>query len=141
MTIIPNPLFPSSPVPLGIESCQQLIEGPPANRLDRDRPPVGAEQQLGADGQIEPAANGHRQRHLALARQRGRALLDVPLTTRAKGGSFEVPIRGGKRAKGVILANELRTVDCSARRAEKFDACPPDALADVRAIAEALVRG
>jgi mRNA interferase MazF len=67
--------------------------------------------------------------------------LVMPLTTKAKGGTFEVPVRGGKRAKGVILANELRTVDYSARRAEKFDTCPPDVLADVRAIAEALVRG
>jgi mRNA interferase MazF len=67
--------------------------------------------------------------------------LVVPLATKAKGRTLEVPVRGGKRANGVMLANELRTVDYAARRAEKFDTCPPDVLADVRAIAEALVRG
>ncbi len=67
--------------------------------------------------------------------------LVVPLTTKAKGGSFEVPVRGARRAKGVILANELRTVDYAARRAEKFDSCPEDVLAEVRLIAEAIVRG
>lgn len=67
--------------------------------------------------------------------------LVVPVTTKAKGGSFEVPIRGARRAKGVALANELRTIDYIARRAEKFDDCPPVVLQQIRDIAEALVRG
>ena len=67
--------------------------------------------------------------------------LVVPMTTEAKGGAFEVPMRGAKRAKGVVLANELRTIDYAARGAEKFDDCPPDVLRRVRDIAEALVRG
>ncbi|CAO3376069.1 type II toxin-antitoxin system PemK/MazF family toxin [Azospirillum argentinense] len=67
--------------------------------------------------------------------------LVVPMTTKAKGGSFEVPMRGAQRAKGVVLANELRTVDYAARNAEKFDRCPSDVLRAIRDIGEALVRG
>jgi hypothetical protein len=40
-----------------------------------------------------------------------------------------------------VLANELRTIDYAARRAEKFDQCPPDVLQRIRDIAEALLRG
>jgi mRNA interferase MazF len=67
--------------------------------------------------------------------------LVVPMTTKAKGGTFEVPMRGAKRAKGVVLANALRSIDYAARRAEKFDECPPDVLRRIRDIGEALVRG
>jgi len=65
--------------------------------------------------------------------------LVVPVTTKAKGGSFEVPLRGARKVKGVALANELRTVDYAARNADKFDACPVDALERIRAIGEALI--
>jgi len=67
--------------------------------------------------------------------------LVVPMTTKAKGGTFEVPMRGAKRAKGVVLANELRAIDYAARRAEKFDTCPPEVLQRIRDIGEALIRG
>ncbi|MBM3569147.1 MAG: mRNA-degrading endonuclease [Alphaproteobacteria bacterium] len=67
--------------------------------------------------------------------------LVVPLTTKAKGGSFEVPVRGARKAKGVVLANELRTIDYAARAARKFDDCPREVLERVQAIAEAVVRG
>lgn len=67
--------------------------------------------------------------------------LVVPLTTKAKGGSFEVPMRGARKAKGVALANELRSIDYQARLAQKFDDCPADVLERVQLIAEALVRG
>ena len=64
--------------------------------------------------------------------------LVVPATTKAKGGSFEVPIRDAKRLKGVALANELRTIDYAARNAEKFDECPPAVLIQIKNIAHAL---
>jgi mRNA interferase MazF len=67
--------------------------------------------------------------------------LVVPLTTKAKGGTFEVAVRGARKAKGVILANELRTIDYQARNVRKFDDCPPEALLSVQAIAEAIVKG
>jgi len=67
--------------------------------------------------------------------------LVVPVTTKAKGGTFEVPVRGARRARGVALANELRSIDFAARRAEKFDDCPADVLRRIRDIAEAPIRG
>jgi mRNA interferase MazF len=67
--------------------------------------------------------------------------LVVPMTTKAKGGSFEVPMRGAARAKGVVLANELRSIDYAARQAQKFDTCPADVLQRIRDIAEALIKG
>jgi mRNA interferase MazF len=67
--------------------------------------------------------------------------LVVPITTKAKGGAFEVPLRGARRAKGVALANELRSIDFIARRAEKYDDCPPEMLQRIRDVAEALIRG
>jgi mRNA interferase MazF len=63
------------------------------------------------------------------------------MTTKVKGGTFELPMRGAKRAKGVVRANELRTIDSAERRAEKFDTCPADVLQRIRDIDEALVRG
>lgn len=50
-------------------------------------------------------------------------------------------MRGAKRAKGVVPANELRSIDYAACHVEKFDDCPPDVLQRIRDIAEALVRG
>jgi mRNA interferase MazF len=67
--------------------------------------------------------------------------LVVPLTTKAKGGAFEVVVRGARKAKGVVLANELRTIDYQARNVQKFDDCPPEVLRGVQAIAEAIVKG
>jgi mRNA interferase MazF len=67
--------------------------------------------------------------------------LVVPLTTKVKGGSFEVPMVGARKAKGVALANELRTIDCAARNVEPFDACPPAVLERILDIAFALLKG
>ena len=65
--------------------------------------------------------------------------LVVPITTKAKGGTFEVALRGAHKVKGVALANELRSIDYVARNAEKFDTCPADALDRIREIGEALM--
>lgn len=67
--------------------------------------------------------------------------LVVPMTTKAKGGSFEVPMRGARRAKGVVLANERRTIDYATRRAQRFDACPPEILQQVRDVGESASEG
>ena len=67
--------------------------------------------------------------------------LVVPLTTKAKGGSFEVPIVGARKAKGVALANELRSVDYHARNTERFDTCPAVAFERILDIALALLQG
>ena len=67
--------------------------------------------------------------------------LVVPLTTKAKGGTFEVPIIGARKAKGVALANEMRTIDHQARRVERFDTCPATAFERILHIAFALLTG
>lgn len=69
----------------------------------------------------------------------GLALI-VPMTTKAKGSPFEVPMRGARQAKGVVLAHELRTIDYMARNTQKFDTCPETVLEEVRLIAESLLR-
>ena len=67
--------------------------------------------------------------------------LVVPLTTKVKGGAFEVPIIGARKAKGVALANELRTIDYQARNVERFDICPPAVLERILDIGFALLKG
>ena len=46
-------------------------------------------------------------------------MLCCPLTTKAKGYPFEVGIGGGSKAQGVILADQVKSLDWQARRAEK----------------------
>lgn len=67
--------------------------------------------------------------------------LVVPVTSKVKGGSFEVPVHGPRKINGVALANEVRTVDYMARKAEKRDTCPPDVLRRIRDIAQAVIEG
>lgn len=66
--------------------------------------------------------------------------LVVPLTTKAKGGTFEVPMVGASKAKGVVLANELRTIDYAARKSALFDFCPAPVLKRIIDIADALLK-
>jgi mRNA interferase MazF len=40
-----------------------------------------------------------------------------------------------------VLANEVRTIEYAARRAEKFDTGPADILQRIRDIGEALIKG
>jgi mRNA interferase MazF len=67
--------------------------------------------------------------------------LVVPVTTKVKGGSFEVPLKGALKAKGVVLANELRSIDYAARNATPFDQCPDAVLERILDIAHAILRG
>lgn len=41
-----------------------------------------------------------------------------PLTTRVKGYPFEVPVPDGLRVSGVVLADQVRSLDWQKRRAE-----------------------
>lgn len=68
-------------------------------------------------------------------------VLVVPVTTKAKGGTFEVPVVGARKAKGVALANELRTIDYEARNTDRFDTCPQAVLDRILDIAFALLAG
>lgn len=64
-------------------------------------------------------------------------LLCVPMTTRAKGYRFEVPI-AGKRG-GVALADQVKSFDWRARRAVKKGRASEEELAAVKARVRALI--
>lgn len=59
--------------------------------------------------------------------------LVCPVTNRAKGYPFEVPVPAGQGPSGVILADHLKSVDWKARRAESLGQCPREALDEVLA--------
>jgi mRNA interferase MazF len=62
----------------------------------------------------------------------GLALL-CPITSQIKGYPFEVPLPQGCGASGAILADHLKSVDWSARRAAKIGRIPSPALDEVLA--------
>ena len=56
-----------------------------------------------------------------------------PITNQIKGYPFEVPLPPGCGASGAILADHLKSVDWSARRAGKIGRIPPSTLDEVLA--------
>lgn len=65
--------------------------------------------------------------------------LFCPLTTRVKGYPFEVPVPPGGDAEGVVLSDQIKSLDWRARKAERFDQLPRQAMGEVLARIEALV--
>jgi mRNA interferase MazF len=65
--------------------------------------------------------------------QRSGLALVCPVTNQAKGYPFEVTIPSGHGVTGVILADHLKSVDWSARRAERLGHCPAELLDEVLA--------
>ena len=65
--------------------------------------------------------------------------LACPVTSQAKGYPFEVEIPGGLPVAGVILADQIKSLDWRARRAQFACSLPRDALAELLAKALALV--
>lgn len=59
--------------------------------------------------------------------------LACPVTNQAKGYPFEVPVPAGLGAKGVILADHLKSIDWKARRAELIGRCSNEVTEEVRA--------
>ncbi len=57
----------------------------------------------------------------------GLALL-CPITSQQKGYPFEVPLPGGLRIQGVVLADQVKSLDWRFRRAERVDGVPPAVL-------------
>lgn len=62
-------------------------------------------------------------------RKVGLALL-CPITHKAKGYPFEVKIPEGKPVRGVILADQVKSLDWRARRAELFCELDPSTTAE-----------
>ncbi len=57
--------------------------------------------------------------------------LCCPITSRAKGYPFEVQVPTGCGVKGVVLADQVRSVDWRARRAERIGAAPAALISEV----------
>ena len=66
-------------------------------------------------------------------------MLCCPMTTKAKGYPFEVPIADADGS--VVLADQAKSLDWKARRAKRKGAVTAEELAQVRARAVALIRG
>jgi mRNA interferase MazF len=89
---------------------------------------------------FDPQA-GHEQtgRHPALVLSpkaynlRSGLALACPITNQIKGYPFEVAVPAGSAATGVILADQLKSVDWKARHAEFLGRCTNEALEELRA--------
>ncbi len=101
-------------------------------RLDFD-PSAGHEQQ-GTRPALVLSPEAFNRFGLALA---------CPVTrggTFARGHAWTVPLSGnGLATDGVVLCNQLRTVDLKARRAQFIEAAPPALVADVLARVATLI--
>jgi mRNA interferase MazF len=62
-----------------------------------------------------------------------------PVTTQIKGYPFEVPIPSGVNVQGVVLADQLKSLDWQAREAEYIDHLPQDTMVEVVAKIQALL--
>ena len=69
----------------------------------------------------------------------GLALL-CPITSQRKGYPFEVPLPADLRVQGVVLADQVKSLDWRFRRAERIDKVPQavldEAVAKIRALLE-----
>jgi mRNA interferase MazF len=59
--------------------------------------------------------------------------LFCPITTQAKGYPFEVAFPDGCKTAGVVLADQLKSLDWRARRARRFERAPRDVTEDTLA--------
>ena len=62
-----------------------------------------------------------------------------PVTSEVKGYPFEVSLPDGLPVHGVILADQVRSVDWRARGAELIGQCPPSTVAEVLSRIRALL--
>ena len=67
-------------------------------------------------------------------------MLCCPITSRVKGYPFEVPVSGTGGVTGVILSDQLRSLDWVARHAEVVGQADEDVLDDVLAKISPLLR-
>jgi mRNA interferase MazF len=65
--------------------------------------------------------------------QKSGLALVCPVTNQAKAYPFEVTVPSGHGATGVILSDQVKSVDWKARRAERLGRCPAELLDEVLA--------
>ena len=59
--------------------------------------------------------------------------LFCPITTQIKGYPFEVKLPQSQKISGVILADQVKSLDWKARKAKRLDAVPKEVLEEVLA--------
>lgn len=75
----------------------------------------------------------------AFYNKRSGLLIACPITSRVKGYPFEVAIPSGLAVAGVVLADQLRSLDWSVRDIERIGVLPPELVEEVLARASALL--
>lgn len=68
----------------------------------------------------------------------GLALL-CPITSQEKGYPFEVVLPAGLKVRGVVLADQIKSLDWQIRRAERVESVPRDVLDDTVAKIRVLI--
>jgi mRNA interferase MazF len=70
---------------------------------------------------------------LSPAAYNGRVGLAIlcPITNQPKGYPFEVAIPAGRKVAGVILSDQVKSLDWRARQAERIDTLPEQTVAEV----------
>lgn len=63
-----------------------------------------------------------------------------PITSQIKGYPFEVPITGAKNLKGVVLSDQLKSLDWEQRDFEKIGKCSEEQLARIISSATMLLK-
>jgi mRNA interferase MazF len=67
--------------------------------------------------------------------------LCCPVTSRAKGYPFEVALSGTRNLAGVVLADQLKSLDWNARQARRIESASPDVVEEVLAKILTLLEG
>ena len=71
--------------------------------------------------------------------QISKIVLICPITSRKKGWPFEVELLAESQTYGVVLVDQLRAVDCSAREAVFVEKAPPELIDEILARLEPLL--
>jgi mRNA interferase MazF len=71
--------------------------------------------------------------------ERSGLALVVPLTRQEKGYPFEVPLPSGLPIAGVVLADQLKSLDWRARKAEYVSALPEEVTKEITRRASVLL--
>ncbi|MFN6563230.1 MAG: type II toxin-antitoxin system PemK/MazF family toxin [Nostoc sp. ChiSLP01] len=66
-------------------------------------------------------------------------VLVCPITSNPKGLSFEVPLLEGMQTKGVVLSDQIKTLDWRARRVKFVESVAQDLIEEVQAKLETLI--